>query len=433
MIVTWLNRIGVFGLGLFALFSLFKTAPAHIGIALALPAAFVGAWQLRRQRWSSATRITLVLATWLCLRFALQGWGGMVETGLYDQKAVFIDWLFVPMFALLAAVPTDDPVARLRTLWLLAGAGFLVGILSFLWSTGFLALWSGKRLAFHLDRALGIGLYAGCLAIALIATARLWWRHQGALRWPLRILGIALIGLFLQVVISTQNRSNMLGFGVLIICAAGYWLIHILRHDDARAKRRLLVVGVVAAVVAGAAITMNFGAISARFVMERKAMTAVLDKGLENAPAASVTVRLRLWQYVLERFPDAPVIGHGFGDLRDVIDRDLRPRGGLIASERYDHVHSSYFQTLWTQGLVGIALWSALSLILILDAVRAARHNRRVSALMPAMWGILIYTAVWAAFDYRLSHPDMRFFTLLLLLSLRLMGQAGSPSTRDFR
>lgn len=433
MIVTWLNRIGVLGLTLFALFSLFKTAPAHIGIALALPAAFIGAWQQRRSPWSSATRASVVLAAWLCLRFALQRWGGMVEPGLYDQQAVFIDWLFVPMFALLAAIPCDEPLARMRTLWLLAGAGFLVGILSFLWSEGFLSLWAGKRLAFHLDRALGIGLYAGCLAIALIASAPLWWRRHGVLRWPLRILAVALIGLFLQVVISTQNRSNVLGFAVLIACAAAYWLIHTLRHHDARVRRRLFAAGAAAVMVTAATISMNFGAISARFVKERAAMSAVLDKGLEHAPAASVTVRLRLWQYVLERFPDAPIIGHGFGDLRDVIDRDVRPHGGLIASERYDHVHNSYFQTLWTQGLVGIALWSALSLILIVDAVRAARHNRQVRALMPAMWGILIYTAVWAAFDYRLSHPDMRFFTLLLLLSLRLMGQAGRPSTRDFR
>jgi len=431
--IVWLNRIGGIGLALFALFSLLKTAPAHIGIALALPAAFVGAWHLRRAPWSNATRITVAVAAWLCLRFALQRWGGMVEHGLYDQQAVFIDWLFVPVFALLAAIPTDDPITRLHRLWLLAGAGFVMGVATFLWSQGFFSLWSGKRLAFHLDRALGVGLYAGCLAIALIATASLWWRRSAPLCWPRRLLTISMIGLLLQVVISTQNRSNILGFAIVIVCAVVYGLLHTLRHHDAGARRRLVTAGAVVLVLAVATISMNFGAISARFVLERAAMTSVINNGLDTAPAASVTVRLRLWQYVLERFPDAPIIGHGFGDLRDVIDRDLRPRGGLIPSERYDHVHNSYFQTLWTQGLLGVVFWAALSIILVADAMRAARHNRRVRALLPAMWGILIYTGVWAAFDYRLSHPDMRFFTLLLLLSLRLMGQAGSPPSRNFR
>ena len=42
---------------------------------------------------------------------------------------------------------------------------------------------------------------------------------------------------------------------------------------------------------------------------------------------------------------------------------------------------------------------------------------------------MLGFVAVWACFDYRLSHPDMRFFSILLLLSLRLLGQAGTDGS----
>ncbi len=430
MITTWLNRIAVFGLGAFALFSLFKTAPAHLGIALALPAAFIGVWQQRRFPWSAATWAAVTVALWICVRYGLQLGGGMVENGLYDQKDVFIDWLFVPIFALLAAIPCDDPVTRMRRLWLLAGLGFVVGIVGFLWSKGLPSLWSGERLRFHLDRPLGVGLYAGCLAIALIATAKHWWTVGGRYRWPLRIGGVVLAALFLQVVISTRNRSNYLGLAVLIAVALVYGVVTAMRHPQRRSSKQILAACVVGLLIALTAVGANFETITGRFVAEKAAFDTVLEQGLENAPPASITVRLRLWQYVLERFPEAPALGHGFGDLRDVIDRDLLPRGGLIEGERYDHVHNSYLQTLWTQGLVGVLLWSLLSLILIADAVRAGRHNPQVSALLPAMWGILIYTAVWAAFDYRLSHPDMRFFTILLLLSLRLLGQAGAADAR---
>ncbi|QID16664.1 O-antigen ligase family protein [Nitrogeniibacter mangrovi] len=431
MIFVWLNRFACLGLAIFAFFSLLKTAPAHLAIALALPATLIAMWRERRLPWSPATWLTLALALWLLLRYALQVTAGWVEPGLYDQKAVFIDWFFVLVFAMLAALPTRDRVARVHQLWLLAGAGFLVGIVGYLWTKGFMALWSDERLRFHLDRPLGIGLYAGCLAIALLGTTRQWWRVAGPWRWPVRIGAMATIALFVQVVISTQNRSNMLGVVVLLACLLIYALMRAYRSPHPRRRRRILALSAAGLITTVLIVGANLEAITGRFMQERRAMLTAVESGLQNAPAASVTVRLRLWQYVLERFPEHPFIGHGFGDLRDVIDRDLRPRGGLLQGERYDHVHNSYLQTLWTQGLIGVALWGALSVALIAGAVRAGRRNRRVGALLPAMWGILIYTAVWAAFDYRLSHPDMRFFTIVLLLSLRLMGQADEAGRTD--
>lgn len=48
--------------------------------------------------------------------------------------------------------------------------------------------------------------------------------------------------------------------------------------------------------------------------------------------------------------------------------------------------------------------------------------------MVPAMWAILAFTAIWSFFDFRLSHPDMRFFTILMLLSLRLLGRSDDAS-----
>ncbi|HMZ12170.1 MAG TPA: hypothetical protein PKW88_15755, partial [Plasticicumulans sp.] len=90
--------------------------------------------------------------------------------------------------------------------------------------------------------------------------------------------------------------------------------------------------------------------------------------------------------------------------------------------------HNSYLQTLWTQGAIGILLWALLVGLLLRDVQRAARVDPRVRAWLPAVWGALGFVAVWACFDYRLSHPDMRFFSILLLLGLRLLGTAGSDA-----
>ena len=421
-----IHRIGVFGLGLFALTSVWKTAPGHIGIALCLPAVALALWQRRRLPWDAASALTALVALWLCARYALQTWGGLAEPGLLTPKEVFIDWLFVPMFALLAILPCEDPVRRLRRLWMLAMLGFTFGVISYLWQRGLGVLWSGERLGFHLNRALGVGLYAGAFAVALIATARIWWSVAGTLRWPARITGVALIALNLEVLLTTQNRSTYLALAIVAAGAVAIAVWRTLRNRNARPGQRRLALGLIGALLAGLLLAGNLDAVQQRIEAERTTIETVLTDGLDAAPAASVTVRLRLWRYVLQRFPDAPWIGHGFGDVKDIIDRDVRPVAALNEGERYDQVHNSYLQTLWGQGLIGTALWLALSLVLIRDAVRAARSDRQRQMLLPAMWAVLAFTAVWAMFDYRLSHPDMRFFSILLLLSLRLLGQRES-------
>ena len=424
--MNWLHQIGVFGLGLFALTSVWKTAPGHIGIALCLPAVALALWQRRRLPWDAASALTALVALWLCARYALQSWGGLAEPGLLTPKEVFIDWLFVPVFALLALLPCEDPVRRLRRLWMLAMLGFTLGVISFLWQRGLSVLWSGERLGFHLSRALGVGLYAGAFAVALIGTARLWWSVAGTLRWPARITGIALIALNLEVLLTTQNRSTYLALAIVAAGAVAITVWRTLHNRNARPGQRRLALGLIGALLAGLLLAGNLDAVQQRIEAERTTIETVLTDGLDAAPAASVTVRLRLWRYVLQRFPDAPWIGHGFGDVKDIIDRDVRPVAALNEGERYDQVHNSYLQTLWGQGLIGTALWLALSLVLIRDAVRAARSDRQRQMLLPAMWAVLAFTAVWAMFDYRLSHPDMRFFSILLLLSLRLLGQRES-------
>lgn len=428
--MNWIHRLGVFGLGLFALTCVWKTAPGHIGLALCLPAIGLALWQRRRLPWDAAGALTALLALWLCARFALQTWGSIAEPGLLTPKDVFIDWLFVPLFALLALLPCDDPVRRLRRLWMLAMLGFALGVASFLWQRGLAVLWSGDRLGFHLNRALGVGLYAGCFAVALIATARQWGAVAGSLRWPARIAGVALIGLNLEVLLTAQNRSTYLAFAVVAAGAVAIAVVRTLRNRSARPGQRRLALGLIGVLVAGFILAGNLDAVHKRIESERTAIQTVLTDGLDAAPAASVTVRLRLWRYVLERFADAPLIGHGFGDVKDIIDRDLRPRVALLENERYDHVHNSYLQTLWGQGLIGTALWAALAWVLIRDALRAARTDRQRQALLPAMWAVLAFTAVWAMFDYRLSHPDMRFFSILLLLSLRLLGLPARTGAR---
>lgn len=415
---------------LFALASLWLTAPANLGLGLALLAAvfaLAGAWQCGA-RPDAVGLVTLALVVWLTLRFGLQR-AGFGESGLIKPQAGYVDWLAPLAFAALAAlVPAGQHLRWLQWLWGLAIAGCTLGVLGFLIARGPAVLWSGERLGFHLNRPLGIGLYAGVFLVLLAAGTRRAWSVAGPWRWPLRIAGIALFALHVQVLVSAQNRTTWLAL-LLVMLAAGGAVLWQRRRRGARSWRRLLLAGTAAVLVLAAIGLANRTVFEQRFLAERDVVATIGSDGLAAAPASSITARLRLWQFTLHRWADAPLIGHGFGGLQDVVDAQERERVALPDGERYDHLHNSYLQTLWTQGAIGVALWALLVALLLRDVHRAARADPRVRAWLPAVWGTLGFVAVWACFDYRLSHPDMRCFSILLLLSLRLLGQAGTEGS----
>jgi O-antigen ligase len=436
-VTAWIDRVGVFGLMLFALASVWLTAPGNIGLALCLPSAILAAWRARKKHADIVTLLAFIIVVWLLLRYILQVEFGVGEEALQKPQKAITAWLSVPLFVLLAAMPNTDPLQRLRMLWLLAMMGFTFGVLGFLGKEGVEVLWSGERLGFHLKRPLGIGLYAGSFAIMLIATHRLWWSISGVWHWPTRLVAFSLILLFTQVVIASQNRSTMLGVLVVLAFATLAQVFKIYKGRSGLFSKRDVLVAAVTGIAVAGLIVINGKTISDRLMAERPVLATVASSGLSDAPASSVTIRLRLWQLVLERFTDAPFIGHGFGHPMEVIQRDLLTRipidlenANIVQNYNVDHFHNSYLQILWTQGLVGVCLWGALVMLLVRDAIRAARNNVVRKAIMPAMWGVLIFTAVLALTDYPLSHPHMRFFTILLLLSLRLLGQ-GSSVGRD--
>lgn len=413
-----------FGLGLLALASVAKTAPAYLGLGVALGALLLGVLAGYRPRWDGVEILVVLLGLWLVLRLALQ-YLGVGEAALTKPWRDFSAWAWVLSFAVLAA-GAADPLRRVRHLWLLAMGGFALGVLGYFFSEGLGPLLAGERLGFHLRRSLGVGLYAGAFFLMLLFTAPQWWQVAGGLRWPARLGGIGMLMLCLLVMIASQNRSTWLALGLVGVVGSLGWIAWSLRHQpDPRRRLVALLLGALLLVGVGALVKVP---IESRTLAERQALTTLFQEGLTAAPSTPITVRLRIWRYLLAQFPQAPLLGHGFGGIQAVLERDLRQGAPLDAQERQDHAHSSYLQTLYGQGLLGCALWGTLIIWLLRDLVGAARQDPRIRCLLPATWAVLGFTASWALTDYRLSHPDMLFFTILLLLSLRLLGRpVGTP------
>lgn len=427
------ERPGAWGrpaLLLFALASVWQTAPANLGLGFALLAAGFAL----RQHWQKGDRpdavgyAAILLMVWLSLRIVLQGFG-LADAALVRPAAGYVDWLAPLSFVLLASLMSPAHWRRwLCLLWLLALAGCTIGVLGFLLAKGPMILWSDQRLGFHLNRALGIGLYAGVFLILLVASARYWWQVASPWRWPVRVLALALILLYGQVQFSAQNRSTWLALLIVVLVALPWWGWR-MRRSNALGWQRLVLLSLVIGGILVMAGIANRNALQARLGAEHDVVRTISETGLSSTSYSSISARLRLWQFVLTRWPDARWMGHGFGGMQETVDAFGRGIAHRPDEERFDHVHNSYLQTLWTQGVIGVALWTALIVLLLRDVHRAARFNAEVRALLPALWAALGFVALWACFDYRLSHPDMRCFSILLLLSLRLLGQAGTEGS----
>lgn len=417
--MSWLDRLGLGGLWIFALACVYKTAPGHYGLALALPAALIA---LARQRPDAVTWLVAALALWLSLRLGLQQ-TGVGTAGLLDPVGGYVDWLFPLLFLPMAAFTQRGGLPRLAGLWLLALLGLLTGVLAFLAGHGWTTLWSGARLGFHLERPLGVGLYAGTFLLVLVATGRLWWSAPAPWRWPARGLGLALVALLLQVVLSAQNRSTFLALPVALLAMGAAWLVS---QGRLRVSRGGVAAAAALAVLGAALVAVNLETLRQRVGAERETWSALREGELEAAPITSITIRLHLWRSALAQAVEAPLIGHGFGGIHGIAGEDPSGRRATETAGRYDHFHNSYIQLLWSQGLIGTGLWAALGLALLGDLRHSARHAPPVRALLPAVAATLAFVGVWAVFAYRLPHPDMRFFTLLLLLSLRVLGREGA-------
>lgn len=415
-------RLGIPGLYFFAFSAVWKTAPAYVAVGFALFQAFADGASVRERRWDTVERIALALAVWLALRGLLQAFG-VGDSALFERVTVFNDWMLVLAFAPLATLPGTDPIRRTAILWACALAGCTLGIADFLFSRGISVLWSGERLGFHLNRPLGIGLYAGCFVIMLVGLWRYWW-NAPKWRWQLRIGAVAAILAYLEVLATAQNRSTFLGLTAVAALTAAYSVRSMLRIGDHHLLRRSRPALALALAIGAVVIGLNHNTLEERLSAEQDVVQAVEENGLQNAPASSITARLRMWQYALEGIRSAPWIGHGFGSLEHVMERDLDVHTAFPGQKGFDHVHNTYLQTLWSQGLVGTTLWALLLAALLRDLVRSAKQNARVRAVVPVVLATIVYTAIWAFFDYRLSHPDMQFFTILSLLSLRLLSQA---------
>lgn len=203
-------------------------------------------------------------------------------------------------------------------------------------------------------------LYASylCLNVFLVLGAREAFEHlrrsgrrlPALLRWLGRLLGPVMLPLLLLGILATASRGAMVG------CVAGLVLSGALRLRQMRPPRHATAIG-------GLVVLGLLGAWYIRqepLVLRRLASTA-------EGSGPNIENRLELWQAGREAFTSHPILGVGYGQLRNYVE---------LATGNNKPVHQTFISMSAELGVVGLAVFVWLLVAVVRDTVpaRSLRH-----------------------------------------------------------
>ena len=209
--------------------------------------------------------------------------------------------------------------------------------------------------------------------------------------------------LHLAAVLSTRRRML-----ILICCGILAWMTARGRGGRWTARRGVLAVGVLAALLATA------------FLAEPRIQAFLQPaKVLQQEPT-----RPLMWQFALEEFQRSPVIGTGLGDLRASLHEFADQEEARIAAENerlpaeeqvhvnlhHSHLHSNFMHTLAVAGglgLLGVLIYLLTTARVLLRGLRSCD----AAVLGCAAWALLFFGGISDASLF--SSSRLSAFTIL--------------------
>lgn len=318
------------------------------------------------------------------------------------------------LFKYLLLIPVAWVVAgqpqRARWMLALAGAGLVVQVL-------LQAPWgeladlhaSGARVDFGFT-SVAAGLYCatGLLGVLVLVPASM--PAPGRRRGGVLVAAAVAVAVLTAALLLSRSRGAWLALLLALpSCLSGGRL----------ARRSLRPVQAVLGLCMVAVLLAGGESVARRVVDDASAYRALLetvqaddDAAAQRAwgeiPHNSVGLRLHLWRLALDTWRQQPLLGHGLGVHGEVIAGS--PDQGL---RHLVHLHSIYLDLAVRLGVVGLLLAAALPGSLALGLRRAARDGLQAPDLLRFLLGVLVLTAVWSLFDFRLFKLDFRLYSVL--------------------
>lgn len=367
-----------------------RTGPAHVDMVR-------NAWS-RSSLHGVAAAVPILLAA-LVLLYALR-----VPFSLHpDQGAQTLCFFLVPfsvMFVLLREMPLDRKQLQAMAAAIVFLALIAVALGSYEWATG-RVLWGSAVLD---PSALGDtprvnslffdpNIYGRFLMVVLLGvlTALVWGRSGVKRGWLLLLLVVLWLGLLVSF-----SQSSMLGLMVGGLVLLG------LRYGALRAW------GLVALLAAVGAIgVVGFG--------DQLRVDTSSSEGINGASAG----RWELMKGGVELAAEKPIFGWGSGSYR----RAYREHTQTSGSNATNASHTIPITYAAEQGLIGLAVYLALIVAVLLSLIRGAATSANRAAIGAAMAALIVHTWFYAAF---LEDP---LSWALLALGLTLGAAGPTPGT----
>lgn len=113
-----------------------------------------------------------------------------------------------------------------------------------------------------------------------------------------------------------------------------------------------------------------------------------------DGATGSVGIRYQLWHLAAQLIPEAPLLGHGFSSVPEVLRHEALnvPPGSILF--QFNHVHNEYLDILLKAGIVGAILYFGPMMIALWAAWRILRKERLDTAAFAVFWVVgaqLIY------------------------------------------
>jgi O-antigen ligase len=206
-------------------------------------------------------------------------------------------------------------------------------------------------------------------------------------------------GLFL---LWSQSRAAWLAFSTIIIL----FLFILLFQGDNKGRSKLIKSAIVLAPLAVCLyIVMQFNIVQNRIAFESDTIQSITTEQVSELPMDSVGIRLKLWEYGMEKFQQRPLLGWGLGTM----NTHLSMHTDGVAN----HLHNFYLETLVGLGLIGTTLL-LLNIALISRMAWLAYQRGAMEKDMGTL--LLALSIITVIFQFFSTHLGTHGKFLLILL-----------------
>lgn len=415
-----LDRIADAGLYI-AAFSLtfgIATIP-NIGLVLALAACVARptCWRWMSQKavfWICVAACGYIAIDSLVAAYELPGTSS-------SQQSAALDWIRLLLFPPLAWHLSRNH--RLITrLWIVFAAGVLAGTLIAI--PGYLVLQEqieSIRFGGLINKPIVHAYYVATVFVGVMVGLPRWTRDVGALAMWVRALSALAIVLTLVILtwafIKAGSRTPLLS----LLAVAPVVLISGYRASWNGLSIRSRTLAILAVGTISAAVLMS-GSINPRLQEAAQSIQQVMSVGLDNTPQDGGTIRLRMWRFGLEAWMERPWTGWGPGSL-DMAQTSIGTLPlDLNGGKPWAHLHNAYVQVLFSFGLIGFFLLTAIFAILTINLARVISSGNQTGTLALFCLAVLISVLAYSLTNFNhLSHHWRTFWLLAAASSLALI------------